>query len=298
MSHNFIAVAICFKLDHLMFGFPALLLIMLLTLVLQVPKLLYRDGMQCLPTESSGSAQGFAEKWIRSRLSVYSPENVLLSSLGLDKNKSSADDRTHSGAFGFLRMVDLSAAEISFLSKASSLERCLFALLRSGESSSEDCPGDISKATLLDMPNVNHNGERSCGEGERRNFLDVFDDDEGEDLKTRAVRRMLILPSRSELVLLRAKHPSGPKWQPFEALAISHQERLLGSTGLLRSVRKYMPPVRAPQVHHPLLRDFVLCPVSLLLFTRCRLPLNDTAIAYQVCTLFLFLSKCFSEGCL
>lgn len=215
---------------------------------LQVPKLLFREGMRCLPSESSGSAQGFHEKWVKSRFSVFSPENVHSSSVGPSSRSRSDESSCCSGAFGFVRLLDLSASEASFLSRASDLERCLFALLQSEEPPSVECYGDLSKVITVDERKTEIHANGSSSGDHSRSYLEFVDDEDSWDARTRCVRRMLMLPSRASLKVLRARHCSGPDWQPFESLVVSHQDRLLGTTGLLRSVRKYMPPVRAPQV--------------------------------------------------
>jgi len=201
--------------------------------------------MRCLPSVSSGSAQGFYEKWVKSRFSVFSPENVHCSSVG---RSCSEESPSRSGAFGFIRMLDLSAAETSFLARASSLERCLFALLQSEDPPSVECYGDLSKVITVDEHKTEIHGNGSLGGEHSRSSLEFLDEEDSWDARTRCVRRMLMLPSKASLKVLRAKHSSGPKWEPFESLFVSHQDRLLGTIGLLRSVRKYMPPVRAPQV--------------------------------------------------
>jgi len=117
-------------------------------LELQIPKkLLFRNGMHFLPSENSRSTQGFCEKWVKSCLSIFSPKNVHSSSMG---QSSSEDSSSCSGSFGFIRMLDMSAVQASFLPKASGLERCLFALLHSNKLCSVECYRDLSKVITLD----------------------------------------------------------------------------------------------------------------------------------------------------
>jgi DNA helicase INO80 len=214
----------------------------------KVPKLLFRDGMRCLPTERSGSAQGLYEKWVKSCLSVFSPENVHSSSVGL-RNRSRANERSScSGLFGFIRMLDLSAAETSFVARASILERCLFALVRSQEPPSMECYGELSKVITVEQQKKDIRGNGSSGGEHSNSYLELLDDQDSWDARSTCVRRMLMLPSRANSRALRAKRLSGLEWQPFESLVVSHQDRLLSTVGLLRSVRKYMPAVRAPQI--------------------------------------------------
>ncbi|KAG0597031.1 hypothetical protein M758_UG305700 [Ceratodon purpureus] len=214
----------------------------------RIPKLLFRDGMRCLHTESSGSAQGFYEKWVKSGLSVFSPENVHSSSLGL-RNRSRADERSScSGGFGFIRMLDLSAAETSFVAWASVLGRCLFALVRSEEPPFVECYGDLSKPITVEQSKSDIHSNGSTGGQHLNSYLELLDDEDSWDARSSCVRRMLMLPSSVNSKALRTRHSSGSVWQPFESLVVSHQDRLLGTIGLLRSVRKYMPAARAPQI--------------------------------------------------
>ena len=218
-------------------------------LLFKIPKLLFRDGMRCLPTESSGSAQGFYEKWVKSRFSVFSPEYVYYSAAGLN-SRSRADERSaHSGVFGFIRMVGLSASETSFIARACGLERCLFSLLRSEEPSLVECYGEFSKAiTVVEEHKSDIRGNEPSDGEQSSSYMQVLDDEDSLDSRLSCVRRMLMLPSRADLKSFMTKRPSGPEYQPFESLVVSHQDRLLGSIGLLRSVRTYMPAVRAPQI--------------------------------------------------
>jgi DNA helicase INO80 len=204
--------------------------------------------MRCLPTDSSGSTQGFFEKWIRTNFNVFSPENVHVSSLGREEHVKSTAGLALSGAFGFIRLSNLSPPEVAFLARASSLEQCLFALLSSRVSPPSELHGPIT----MGSQGVQNSPDEGLHSGRGSLFLEVSGE-EDEDLRKKAVQRLLMLPSRSESGFLRAKHPAGPLWQPFEALAVSPEERFLGSVGLLRSVRSFMPPVRAPQVtlHFP-----------------------------------------------
>lgn len=213
-----------------------------------IPKLLFRDGMPCLPSESSGSAQGFYEKWVKSGLSVFSPDNVYASSLGL-RNRSRADDSSPcSGGFGFIRMIDLSAAETSFVARASILKRCLFWLVRPDEPAFVEFCGDLFKSKTVSLRKTDIHGDGSPDGPHSNSYLELLDDEDSLDARSSCVRRMLVLPSRANSEFLRAKRLSGPQWQPFESLVVSHQDRLLGTVGLLRSIRKYMPAARAPQI--------------------------------------------------
>lgn len=66
--------------------------------------------------------------------------------------------------------------------------------------------------------------------------------------KVRAVTRMLLMPSRSVTNVLKNKLATGPGDAPFEALVVSHQDRLLSNTRLLHSTYTFIPRARAPPV--------------------------------------------------
>eukprot|EP00250_Pteridium_aquilinum_P019700 c24539_g1_i9 orf=448-5037(-) len=179
----------------------------------KVPKLLYRDGMQCLPSVSSGSAQGFQERWLGNNFNILSPINVLLS-IFPQTDQSNKFQAQHSSCLGFTRLLDLSPAEVGFLARATPLERLLFTLSRQ-----ED--------------------------------VDNFIEDEVckiDDARLRAVSRLLICPFQSKLAFLRKKLATGLPSSPFESLITSYEERLLDNTALLRSANTFIPAVRAPQI--------------------------------------------------
>ena len=77
-------------------------------MLFKIPKLLFRVGMRCLPTESFGSTKGFYEDLIKFSFCAFSPDNMYSSSVGLN-NKSRADERSdRSGVFRFIIMLALS----------------------------------------------------------------------------------------------------------------------------------------------------------------------------------------------
>lgn len=196
--------------------------------------------MRCLPTESSGSCQGFREKWLRKRLSIYSSDHIQDSIFpqggSVADNKGTFSD----GGFGFIRLMDLSPDEVEFLAMASTQERWLYSVLHADALWVRD-----------------HLAQRdSDPDGQDRS------NDDAEDPKTRAVKRLLMLPSRSESGLLQKRHPTGLPSEPFEALVTTSNERLLKNVGLLRSLRGYIPSVQAPQVDHfprPSICTAVMC---------------------------------------
>lgn len=127
--------------------------------------------------------------------------------------------------FGFTCLMDLSPGEVSMLARSSVLERLLFSVLR---------------------------WERQYLE----EVLDTFLETEGNDLasngldreKVKAVSRMLLLPSRASRNAFRTQVATGPESAPYEALVVSHQERLISCARLLKSTYAFIPPVRAPPV--------------------------------------------------
>lgn len=179
----------------------------------KVPKLLYRDGMRCLPSVSSGSAQGFQDQWLSNNFNVFSPTNVHLSLF--PETEESIDLKVHhTGCLGFTRLLDLSPGEVGFLATATALERLLFAL------------------------------------SQQEDVYDFIEDEvcEIDDARLRAVSRLLICPIKSKLAILRKKLATGPPSLPFEALVTSYEERFLDNTALLRSANTFIPAVRAPQI--------------------------------------------------
>ncbi|XP_077252538.1 DNA helicase INO80-like protein isoform X2 [Tasmannia lanceolata] len=152
---------------------------------------------------------------------IFSPDNVYRSILPQDTCLDGSS--VNSGTFGFARLVDLSPDEVTFLAKGSIFERLLFSVSRWDRQ-------------FLDE------------------ILDLFMETEGDDLaylekgKVRAVTRMLLLPTKSESNLLRRKLATGPPHAPYEALVISHQDRLLSNIRMLHSVYAFIPPARAPPI--------------------------------------------------
>ncbi|MCO5566352.1 hypothetical protein L7F22_020029 [Adiantum nelumboides] len=178
----------------------------------KVPKLLYRDGMRGLPSVSSGSAQGFEEKWLSNQFNIFSAANVFLSSNSEGENCAQAET-VKSGCLGFTRLLDLSPGEVDFLSRSTVFERLLFNF------SQED-------------------------------DLESFLDDQvcEDDARLRAVRKLLFCPERAKLAVLKKKLATGLVSSPFEALVTSYKDRLSDNTGLLRSINTFIPAVRAPQI--------------------------------------------------
>ncbi|KAH7443717.1 hypothetical protein KP509_02G047900 [Ceratopteris richardii] len=179
----------------------------------KIPKLLYRDGMQCLPSSSSGSLQGFEEKWLNNHFDIFSTTNVFLSCTpDIETHKESQIPQ--SGALGFSRLMNLSPREVDFIARSTAMERVIFALVQEDE---------------ID----------SFLENEVWNF---------DEARHRAVSRLLLCPLRSKLAALREKIVTGHLSSPFEALVTTFRDRLSNNTALLRSINTFIPAVRAPQI--------------------------------------------------
>lgn len=182
-------------------------------IIYKVPKLLYRDGMHCLPSLSSGSAQGFEEKWLSNLFNIFSAANVFMS-INPEAESCKEVKTSKSGGLGFTRLLDLSPGEVEFLSRATALERLLFTL------SQEDDFESFVEDQVCDF----------------------------DDARLKAVSRLLYCPVRSKLAVLKKKLASGISCSPFEALVTSYKDRLLDNTALLRSTNTFIPAVRAPQI--------------------------------------------------
>lgn len=154
---------------------------------------------------------------------IYSPENILRSIFPSDSSVDQAVST--SGAFGFLRLMDLSPSEVGYLALCSVMERLLFSMLK--------WERQFLDEILVDM--------------------EVMDDDDlsGDNIKrvqTRAVTRMLLMPSKVETNLLNNRLGAGPTRHSLESLVISHQDRLLSNIKLLHSAYTFIPKARAPPV--------------------------------------------------
>lgn len=172
--------------------------------------------MRCLPSQSSGSAQGFYEKWLMNLFSIFSPDKVHRSIF--------SEKPGTSGTFGFTRLLGFSPTEVDLLAKATLLEQWLLTFWRS-----ESAKIGQIMSERLDDP---------CTEVENAHS------------RSRAVQRLLTVPPRSAAAALCEKVFTGNDAQPFESLLVSCKDRLLHNLALLRSVQAYMPSVRAPQVPH------------------------------------------------
>ncbi|GBG59037.1 hypothetical protein CBR_g24383 [Chara braunii] len=206
----------------------------LMNIVIQlrkIPKLVFREGMQCLPSFASGSSQEYWEKWVNNRLCIFSPENIHRSLFpgttldAVDDDELASGQRVESfSAFAFTRLVNLSPAEVAFLAKASLLQRWLYYLIHEKRE-------DILRSWKM-----------NCGD-------ELAEDEELEtDDKTQAVRRLLLVSQKADAPILRSCHATTLPEDPFQPLVSTASRRFLRAISVLRAVQAFMLPARAPQV--------------------------------------------------
>ncbi|OEL33194.1 DNA helicase INO80, partial [Dichanthelium oligosanthes] len=188
----------------------------------EVPKLVY-EGMIC-NMEISGNGCGFRSGYLNRLFNIFLPSNIHCSAI--PEANSSNESVLSSGAFGFTRLSNLSPVEASFLATASLFERLAF---------------------LAMQLNRNYTDE----------IMDAFLDSEGPDTQfnqndatsIRAVARLLLSSTKAKPSLLRTKIETGPGDCPYEALVLSHHDRLASNIRLLRSAYAFIPPARAPPIN-------------------------------------------------
>lgn len=186
----------------------------------QVPKLLYAEvvrssGMVC-SADGRGLNRGVFEKYFN----IFNPEAIYQSMLPRGSNMVASSVR--SGTFGFTRLLDLSPTEVTFLANGSFMERVMFSIMRQ--------EGQYLDDAVDMLMEVEDNG------------LQI------ERGKVRAVTRMLLAPSKRGNRFLRRKLATGASDAPFEALVISHEDRLLSNITLLHSTYTFIPKSRAPPI--------------------------------------------------
>ncbi|KAA8518116.1 hypothetical protein F0562_015590 [Nyssa sinensis] len=189
----------------------------------KIPKLVYqevvRSDMLC-----SAVSHGVSREMFEKRFNIFSPENIYGSILPQENN--SDEPFAKSGTFGFSHMIDLSPAELAFLATGSFVDRLLFSIMRWDRQFLDG---------ILDLLLEAEDDDLHCSHLERD--------------KVRAVTRMLLLPSKSETNLLKRRLATGPGEAPFEALVMSHQDRLLSHIKLLHSAYTSIPRTRAPPIN-------------------------------------------------
>ncbi|XP_019455806.1 PREDICTED: DNA helicase INO80-like isoform X1 [Lupinus angustifolius] len=184
----------------------------------QIPKLVYQEILRSSEALSSAVGCGVSKESFQKHFNIFRPETVYRSIFSYDMY-------VKSGNFGFTHLMDLSPQEVTFLATGSFMERLLFSMIR-WEQNLLDEVVEFLTETIDDDP--------ECS------YL--------EQGKVRAITRMLLVPPRSETKLLQRKFPIGPRHSPFEALVVSHRDRLLSNARLLHSAYTYIPRSRAPPI--------------------------------------------------
>ncbi|RLN41204.1 DNA helicase INO80 [Panicum miliaceum] len=186
----------------------------------EIPKLVY-EGIIC-NMEISGNGCGFRSGYLNRLFNIFLPSNIHCSAI--PEANSSNESVLSSGAFGFTRLSNLSPVEASFLATSSLFERLAF---------------------LAMQLNMKYTDE----------IMDAFVDSEGPQFSQndatsiRAVARLLLSSTKDKPSLLRTKIGTGPGDCPYEALVLSHHDRLASNIRLLRSAYAFIPPARAPPVN-------------------------------------------------
>lgn len=186
--------------------------------------MVYQELFPQSSSHFSAVGQGCSKNLFLRYFNIFSPENIHRSEL--KEHYHSDCSFVRSGCFGFARLTDLSPTEISLLSTGSYMERLLFSVMRWSRWFLDE---------ILDFFLEPEDGDIEC--------CNQF----GRE-KVRAVRRMLLLPTKSESNVLRKRLATGLGDSPFEALVMPHQDRLLTDVKILRSTYSYIPRTRAPPV--------------------------------------------------
>ncbi|CAN1256186.1 Chromatin-remodeling ATPase INO80 [Linum perenne] len=174
----------------------------------KIPKLINEETGESSRVLRSTAAPGVYRELFLKQFNIFSAENVQAS-----------------GTFGFTRLIDLSPTEVAFLATGSLMEKLLFSMMR---------------------------WDRQFLDGILDVIMDELDTDplcrQLDAGKVRAVSRMLLIPSRSQTSVLRRKLATGPIDAPFEALVVSHQDRLMSNIEVLHSTYTFIPKSRAPPI--------------------------------------------------
>ncbi|CAL4939360.1 unnamed protein product [Urochloa decumbens] len=188
----------------------------------EIPKLVY-EGIIC-NMEFSGYGCGFRSGYLNRLFNIFLPSNIHCSAI--PETNSSDVSVLSSGAFGFTRLSNLSPVEASFLATSSLFERLAFLAVQLNR----NCTDEIMD-TFIDSegPNIQ------------------FSQNDGT--RIRAVVRLLLSSTKTKPSLLRTKIGTGPGDCPYEALVLSHHDRLASNIRLLRSAYAFIPPARAPPIN-------------------------------------------------
>ncbi|XAR69491.1 DNA helicase [Bertholletia excelsa] len=190
----------------------------------KIPKLVYEEVVQSSSTLCSDVRHGVSRESFEKYFNIFTPENVYQSMF--QDVQSSYESFAKSGMFGFGHMIDLSPAELAFLGNGSFMERLLFSIMRWDRQFLDNILNFFVE-TMEDDP--------YCGQIQKE--------------KVRAVTRMLLLPSKSQTAMFRRRLATGTQDAPYEALVISHQDRLLSNVRLLHSAYSFIPRARSPPIN-------------------------------------------------
>ncbi|CAM8962303.1 unnamed protein product [Rhodiola kirilowii] len=168
------------------------------------------------------SRKGINAEIFQKQFNIFSALNVYKSTYS-SKNYSN-ESHSHSGTFGFTCLMDLCPAEVAYLATCSLTEKILFSILRWDRQFLDFVLDSVMEAV---------SGDTDCSH---------------ERKKVKAVTRMLLVPSRSEMTCLRRKLATGPIEAPFEALVSTHEDRIRCNAKVLRSVYSFIPRARAAPV--------------------------------------------------
>ncbi|CAN1256190.1 Chromatin-remodeling ATPase INO80 [Linum perenne] len=189
----------------------------------KIPKLINEETGESSRVLRSTAAPGVYRELFLKQFNIFSAENVQASLPAETNNSPGLFSR--SGTFGFTRLIDLSPTEVAFLATGSLMEKLLFSMMR---------------------------WDRQFLDGILDVIMDELDTDplcrQLDAGKVRAVSRMLLIPSRSQTSVLRRKLATGPIDAPFEALVVSHQDRLMSNIEVLHSTYTFIPKSRAPPI--------------------------------------------------
>ncbi|XP_019444031.1 PREDICTED: DNA helicase INO80-like isoform X1 [Lupinus angustifolius] len=183
----------------------------------KIPKLVYQEILQSSEALSSAVGRGVSKESFQKHFNIFTPEAVY-------RSVFSDDMYVKSGNFGFTHLMDLSPQEFTFLATGSFMERLLFSMMRWEQNLLDEVVEFLTET--IDDPECSHL----------------------EQGKVRTITRMLLTPPRSEIKLLQRKISTGPRYAPFEALVVSHRDRLLSNARLLHSAYTYIPRSRAPPI--------------------------------------------------
>ncbi|EPS73622.1 hypothetical protein M569_01128, partial [Genlisea aurea] len=190
-------------------------------IVYELPKLIFQEGSTISCPEPS---RKLSTSSLENHFNIFSPHNIYYSST--QQRRALDADAGEIGTFGFSRFIGLSPAEVSFAANGSFMERLLFSLARSDQQFLEMLSEQMMECR-------DHGSRCCCGIGTE---------------KAKSVARMLLLPNRTEMNLLRRRFATGPAGAPFESLITSDYDRILAHIKLLHSVYSFIPRTRAPPI--------------------------------------------------